>query len=175
MTGSASSHAVASRWSAVLVAALVAACSMATQARRDTRLRAELDTHQIHKPLREVWPAALRLLADRGYQLVGRDRLVVGEPPAFRLKHLTAGGFETGRTDHGLAMESMADASATRYHVEGQDIGGTACRVTFVAVRRTGDSPSEERSRDLDLELELIRRLEPDAASRIASAADAAK
>jgi hypothetical protein len=164
-------------WSvaAAAIVMFLLACSMTAQARRDARLRAGLDAHRFHQPLSTIWPAALHLLADHGYQLVGRDRLVVGAPPAPRFKRLTAGGFETGHSRTGFVMETMTNASGTRYRVEGQDIDEKSCRITFVAIRRTGGAPSEERSRDLDMELELVRRLEPDAAARIAQAADAAK
>jgi hypothetical protein len=152
---------------------LLAACSMTAQARRDARLRAELDATSIHQPLPAVWPAVLRLLADHGHQLVGHDRRVVGAPSVGAFKRVTAGGFETGRLDHGLALETMSNASAVRYRAEGKDLDGKSCRVTFTAIRRTGNSPSEERSRDLELEVELLRRLEPDQAQRIVQAADA--
>lgn len=136
-----------SRSLAITTVLLLAACSMTAQARRDARLRADLDAHVFHLPLRVVWPVALHLLADHGYQLVGRDRLVVGAPPAGRFKRLTAG-----------------------YRLEGSEIGGKSCRLVFIAIRRTGLSPAEERSRDLDMELELARRVEPDEAARIQAA-----
>jgi hypothetical protein len=47
--------------------------------------------------------------------------------------------------------------------------------VTFTAVRRTGEVPSEEKSRDLDLELELVRRQESDSAARIIQAVESAR
>jgi len=40
---------------------------------------------------------------------------------------------------------------------------------------RTASWPSEERSRDLDLELELMRRLDPEQAEHINQAAEAVK
>ena len=160
-----------SRSLAITTVLLLAACSMTAQARRDARLRADLDAHVFHLPLRVVWPVALHLLADHGYQLVGRDRLVVGAPPAGRFKRLTAGGFETsGYKGHGLVLETMEDSSRSRYRLEGSEIGGKSCRLVFIAIRRTGLSPAEERSRDLDMELELARRVEPDEAARIQAA-----
>ena len=167
-----------SSWSAGLAAAfmmMLVACSMTTQVRRDAQFRRELDAARINQPLAGVWPVVLHLLADHGYQLVGGDRLVVGAPPAARYKRLTAGGFETGKTDHGLVLETMTDASGVRYRAEGRDLDGKACQVRFTAIRLTGSSPSEERSRNLDLELELVRRLDPEQAKRIVHVADAVK
>ena len=151
-------------------------CSMTATAKREARLRQELDAHRIEKPLPAVWPWVLRLLADQGYQLVGRDRAIVNAPSAARWKQLTAGGFETRRSELGLVLETMESSSSTRYRAEGRPSDGTSCRVTFTSIRRTGGSPSEERSRDLGLELELVRRLDPDAGRRIEeSVATAAK
>lgn len=164
-----------SSWSTGLAAifTLLMACSLTAQARRDTQLRRELDAARINQPLATVWPVVLHLLADHGYQLVGRDRVAVGAPAAAPYKRYTAGGFETARADHGLVLETMADASARSYRAEGSVIDGKSCRVTFIAIRRTGSSPSEERSRDLELEVELVQRLDPEQAKRIVQAADA--
>jgi hypothetical protein len=154
---------------------MLVACSIATQARRDAQLRHELDDARINQALTTVWPVALHLLAEHGFQLVGRDRLAVGAPSASPFKRFTGGGFETGRTDHGLVLETTSDASSVRYRAEGVDLGDETCRVTFIAIKRTGTSPSEERSRDLDLELELLRRLDPEQAKRIVQAASAVR
>ena len=54
----------------------------------------------------------------------------------------------------------------------GTDLGSGTCRVMFIAIQRTGAVPSEVRSRDIDLEVELVRRLEPDEAARIVRLAD---
>jgi hypothetical protein len=152
------------------------ACSSITaQVRRDDRLREALDAHRIQQPLSVVWPAALRLLADHHYQLVGRDRAKVGAPEESRWKPFMARGFATRKLgDHGLVLETRENQSSTRYRVEGIDSPANTCRVTFTSVRRTGEVPSEERSRDLDLELELIRRLEPEVAARILQAVESA-
>jgi len=86
---------------------------------------------------------------------------------------LTARGFATRKLgDHGLVLETRENDSRTRCRVEAVETSPGACRATFTAVRRTSDVPSEEKSRDLDLELELVRRLEPDAAARILQAVE---
>lgn len=147
---------------------LLACSSITAQVRRDARLREALDAHPFQQPLLVVWPAALHLLAEHHYQLVGRDRAAVGAPEESRWKPLTARGFATRKLGgHGLVLETRENDSHTRYRVEGAEKPPGMCHVTFTAVRRTGEVPSEEKSRDLDLELELVRRLEPDAAARI--------
>ena len=128
-----------------LAAAALAACASATaQAQREERLRAALDGYRFAQPLAAVWPVALRVLADRGVQLVGRDRAAVGAPPANVFKRLTSGGFETARAGvNGRVLETMEDASHTRYRVDGAGVEGGGCRIAITAIRRTGSAPSE--------------------------------
>ena len=59
----------------------------------------------------------------------------------------------------------MQDRTGVRYRAEGIDLNGASCRVVVTAIRKTGGSPSEERSRALDMELDLLRRVEPAAAA----------
>ncbi len=143
---------------------------MTSQVRRDDRLRASLDEHAFAEPLGVVWPALLRLLSERGVQLVGHDRVVVGQPRASLLSHVTRGGFETARDGQRLVMESMQDASGLRYRAEGTELTSSSCRIVVTAIQKTGRSPSEERSRALDVELALVRALEPQAADAIDAA-----
>jgi len=164
------------RGSAGLFLLLALGCSAVSgEVRRESRLREQLDEHRFQQPAAKVWPAVLRLLDDRHLRLAGRDRAVVGAAPDSWLSKLTKGGFES-RADGkgGLVLETREDPSALRYRAEGMDTGGGTCRVVFTAVRRTGRTPSEERSRDLDLEIELVRRLEPEAAARMLATAEAA-
>jgi hypothetical protein len=70
-------------------------------------------------------------------------------------------------------LETRENASRVRVRVEGVEEHDGTSRVTCTAVRRTGEAPSEERSRDLDMELELVRRLEPNEAERITRAVEA--
>jgi hypothetical protein len=41
-------------------------------------LRDELDAHRFSRSLDAVWPEALELLTERDYEVLGRDRAVVG-------------------------------------------------------------------------------------------------
>ena len=106
-------------WATALLFLLLACSSITAQVRRDARLREALDAHPFQQPLSKVWPA-------------------VGRPPASRFTQLTACGLETARTGDHLVLETMANSAATRYRVEGQDIDGKSCRITFTAMRRTG-------------------------------------
>ena len=164
------------RWAAASALAFSLGCSLNAQLRRDTRLREGLDQHRFRQSLALVWPAAMRLVTEHHFQLVGRDRVAVGEAEQSAWKRLTGGGFQTRRFgDHGFVLETRENAPRVRYRIEGVDTGNGTCRVTFTAVRRTSEAPSEEKSRDLDMEVELVRRLDPGEAARIIQAADAVK
>jgi hypothetical protein len=162
--------------SLIAVTLLSVGCSsIMAQARRDSRLREGLDEHRFRLPLSKVWPVAMRVVVDAHFELVGQDRTVVGEPEQNLWKQVTGGGFQTRRSgEHGLVLESREDASRLRIRVEGVDGGDGTCRVTFTAIQETSETSGQERSRDLDLELELVRRLEPDEAARVSRVADAA-
>lgn len=161
----------AARWA--IPAVLLAACSgVVGQVQRESRLREALDAHEFQEPLSVVWLEARKLLWERQYPLAGRDRAAVGAPPESIVTRFTRGGFETRPSGKsGLVLETREDKVRVRYRAEGTSTGEGASRLVFVAVRRTGGSPSEERSRDLELEIELIQRLEPQVAERILAAA----
>jgi len=99
---------------------------------------------------------------------VGDDRLAVGAPPEGRWRRLFGSGFDTCRTGDGeLVAETRRNSTGTRYRVEGRPAGAGASQVRFFAIRQTGEMPEERTARDLAAELELVRRLEPDAARSI--------
>ncbi len=145
---------------------------MTAQYQHETRLRSELRGFRFHEPLQAVWPIALQVLADHGYELVGGDRSSAGQPPPGDLDGFTGDGVATRAVDHRLVAETMEDdrgrfRHGLRYRVEGIDTGGGTCRVLFTGVQRFKDSLDVDEWRDLDLELELVRRIEPGAAARI--------
>jgi hypothetical protein len=139
-------HSTRAIWAATVLFLSLACSSVTAQVRRDARLREALDAHRFQQPLSVVWPAALRLLADHRYQLVGHDRAAVGAPEESRWRVLTARGFATRKLgDHGLVLETRENDSRTRCRVEAVETSPGACRATFTAVRRTSDVPSEEK------------------------------
>src|SRR5512144_2951248 len=99
---------------AVMLLGIAACASLASSTRRENRLRAELDGHRIPQPLAAVWPVVLHLLAERGHELAGRDRQVVGARPAKAFKRLTSGGFQTGKVKGGLVLETMENSDRVR-------------------------------------------------------------
>jgi hypothetical protein len=143
-------------------------CSCAAT-KRTSRLRHELDEHQFQKPLAEVWPAALRLLAERRFDLVGKDRALVGQSDDWTL---TRRGFETRQySDRRRAVETMLNSQGVQIRVEGTDIEGRSCRVVFFALPRNARDYEKWNYRDLQLEMDLVWRVEPEVAGRMEAAA----
>jgi hypothetical protein len=149
----------------VLLLSMAGACATM----RDQRLREQLDAHQFPKPLAEVWPEALRLLADHDYQLVGKDREVAGQRaddgnPLNR-------GFETRQYSDGRrAAETRPNSAEIRYRVEGVPVGEGACRIYFFALHRSMPEYDKWSHRDAVMELGLVQRVEPEVADRIEQA-----
>jgi hypothetical protein len=167
----------------VVLATLAAALALGTgcaamRASRahDEALRAALDANHLSKPLPEVWQEVRRLLHERRYGLAGKDLEALGIEggasgilinlfsPARETQSVPRGGLtlETGWGPEGIRK---------RYHVEGS-AGPDGTQVIFVAVTedQTEHGHDKERARDLELELLLVRQLDPEAAERIEQA-----
>lgn len=179
---------------ALLVAA--SGCASMRAARERTQyLTTELDGLRYSKPMPEVWLQVRRLLADRGYPLAGADAELVNQDVGF-LQSIFSPSKETrigplgGRSamfpDLTASKTTPADGPgkwyletgwndrATRYRADGSTDGKT-CRVTFTAIAAdtTEKGHDGERHRDLDMELDLALRLDPEAAARIETGLEA--
>jgi hypothetical protein len=156
---------------AILLAASSCASLKAERARREA-LTVRLDALRYQKPLDEVWAEARRLLAEKGYPLAGADAEAVGQKPAF-LGGLFSPAKDT-RPDPAATqfLESGWGPGALRYRLQGW-AEGSSTRVVFWAIP---EDPTEHGrdgrpwSRGLDMELDLARRLDPDAAAAIEAA-----
>lgn len=165
-------------WIAVALVAGSAGCA-STQAKRQREeyLEARLDTLRYRKPLDEVWPEVRRLLAEKGYALAGKDAEAVGESHGI-LFSIFSPAKETRADDAGARfLETGWRKDQTRYLVEGfPDEAGS--RVVFTLLR---EDPTEhghdarERKRGVELELELARRVDPEAAAGIDAGLQAMK
>ncbi len=173
----------------VLVASWSACASVRASKAHEQRLAAELDALRYDRPPAEVWQGVRQLLADRGYPLAGADADAVGQQAGV-LSGLLSPARETRpyQEETGLFQQlgivgnrpgKPAEGSVTldtswskkqgdRYHADG--LAGTdGFRVIFTRVRLDPSNGREERTRDLDLELALARRIDPQAAARIES------
>ena len=156
---------------AVLAAAITltltiasAGCASARAVRKE-RLQRELDSFAYPRSLDQVWDEARRLLAERDYPLAGKDAEAVGQRPMSWAERIVSPARETGAAQ---ALDTGWNQYGERYRLEGWgEAGGSRIAFTFLKQDRT-DRRSEE-TRDPELELELLRRLDPRAAARVES------
>jgi hypothetical protein len=154
-------------FAAGLVGAAVACAPIRAGRAREGYLTAQLDALRHDQPLDAVWPEARRLLAERGYPLAGQDAKAVGQPERSLLRFFSPAQETRADEDGARFLETGWGKDLTRYHVDGSP-EGARCHVIFTAIAQ---DPTEHRDaarhRDLELELELARRVDPEAATRI--------
>lgn len=171
------------RASALLSAALLAAaggCASTKAARtRERVLRTQLDAFHFAKPLDDVWPEVRRLLYERRYGLVGKDAEALGlDLPTGLLTYFTRAKETQPDGSGGRFLETGWGPGQVkrRYRVEGFP-AGDGCRVVFTAIPEDTTElghDGRDRFRDLDMELALARRVDPQSAERIEAAVAAA-
>jgi hypothetical protein len=150
------------------------ACASNAAARaRAEYLRREVGSLSCPRTLDEAWSEARRLLAERGYRLAGADAEAVGESGSFLVSLFTPA--KATRTDaRGVRTLETGWRLGVRYRLSGS-ADAPGCHVTFTAIEedRTehGRDSAEPPRRDLEMELELVRRLAPEDAARIEAGA----
>lgn len=155
---------------AVWLVSLAACASMS----RTAALRNAMATEQIRQPLETVWPNALRLLQERDFPLIGKDRVVAGGAEQSGWTKIFSWGFETRRSPDGrMIAETDYDNRRLRYRVEGIP-SSDGCRIIFTAIQGSVDTPDEQTRVDAALGLELMRRVDADAAARVDANVEAA-
>jgi hypothetical protein len=176
---------------AVLLAAALAALAgcatlRASQARADA-LRAQLDAYRFSLLMDEVWLEARRLLADRNLPLAGEDARAVGQPELGFGDRLLSPAREThgygedvgllqklgvfdrkgGSGPSGRSLDTGWRRVRDRYHLDALEQDG-GVRVVFLRITENSTDHREQPPvRDLELELALVQRLDPEAAARI--------
>jgi hypothetical protein len=152
-----------------LVVATTACSSTEANRARTGYLRPQLDALRYEKPIDEVWREVQRLLSERRYPLSGKDAQAVGQPDRL-LWRILSPAKETQDDGRGGRFLETGWSKSVRYRVDGtaDDAG---CRVVFTAIAEdlTEHGRDASRHRDLDMELELARRLAPEAAAHIES------
>lgn len=183
----------------LLAGALLAAASgcatMRVSHERDQYLATQLDGLRYAKPMPEVWLEVQHLLAGSGYPLTGDDATAAGQSevflqsvfsPAKETRIEPLGGRSVAFPDFAKRKETPADGPgrwsletgwsdrAMRYRADGSTDGKT-CQVTFTAIAQNTNEKGHdgERHRDLDMELDLARRVDPEATARIEAGLEA--
>jgi hypothetical protein len=159
------------RTSILLLALAALACNTAAAARR-AELRRGLDEARVSRTPAEIWPEVQRFLYERGYPLVGDDRMAVGLKAQSSIGKVFSRGFETRvRSDGSRILETDADRSRMRVRVEARPAAGGGSQLRLRVLQESETNlldPSEFK--DEELELALLQRIDPAAAARVEGA-----
>ena len=154
----------------VLLVGATGCASVRAAAARDAHLRDALGAHVYPMTCLAVWPDVLRLLASKGFALVGADRIVAGQPPQSGIGNFFSQGFQTQESfDGGLVVASDWNSAWVRYRASGTVVPPGGCTVTFTRFSQPDtDDPSRTTSeKDWEMALELLRRVDPAAAAGV--------
>ena len=155
------------RTAALLLLALGLGCT--TVARRQALLKNGLDDWRYPRAAAEIWPELQKLLDERQYPLVGADRAAVGGATRNWLLESLSFGYETrARPTGGRILETGSNAEGYRIRAEAWPVKDGGTRVQLTRLKRDDTNPAGVvETRDLELELALLQRIDPVAAARI--------
>jgi hypothetical protein len=150
-------------------------------------LQQRTEPYVFDQPLDTVWPVAQALLTERNFPTFGN-----GVPHHLETAMLTPEGGAPGASTQGGAPAGKAPggmgpgggggrggggrgragdnsgSALIRYNLDGDVVDAGHCRVRFIHYTRDNmDSPEQGPERDVDLEWELINRVEPQKATTI--------
>jgi hypothetical protein len=165
------------RFGALAAAALAAAgcAGLRAQQARAGAVKNAMDETVFPGSCRDIWPKVLQTLAANGFQLVGRDRELAGQPEQGAVGRFFSRGFQTVQTDDGnLETGTDANPELLRMVAVGKPSGEKGCRVRMNAYQGDAAQNPEREYRDYDLELAALARVAPDLAVKVEEAADAA-
>jgi hypothetical protein len=160
------------RHAAWLLAAILLAgpgCASLSAYRSQAKLqRTELERYRYPQPQELVWPQVQRVLADHGLELAGKDAAAVGQRPA-KLVQLSSAARETRSTPTGgLVLDTAWNQFGVRWRAEAEpDTAGLRVVMTRIELNLEEFGSDGVTLRDYDLELDLLRRVDPEAADRL--------
>jgi len=165
-------------WAALAAAAAVTAgcASIRLGEEQQAYFRPKLDTYRYSQGCLDVWPSVLKLLGSKGYPLEGRDRQYAGQGAQNGLGAFVDQGYETRAVEGGgLVVRTgwlPASEGASRYQVTGSPGQPSGCAVTFTRIwRGTIDPADNQEKTDWKVQLELLKQVDPAAASRLEAGA----
>jgi hypothetical protein len=163
-------------WLLAAVALAGPGCASLSDSRaRSKLLRVEMEAYRYPQPQEVVWPDLQRLLAERGLPLAGKDALAGGQKSG-QLAQWSSAAKETRPTPTGgRILDTGWNQYRLRWRAEAEpDTGGL--RVVLTRVDWNADQMGWDgvTLRDHELELDLLRRVDPEAASRIEERCDPA-
>jgi hypothetical protein len=163
-------------WLLAAVTLAASGCASVSASGGGKILRRELTTFRYRQPLDVVWPQVRRLLADRGLALAGQDAKEVGQKSGVMAQFASAAKETRSTETGGLVMETGWNQYGFRWRAEAEPEAG-GLRVVFTQIER---NQSEQVGwdgvalRDYGMEMDLLRRVDAEAASRIDDLVDPA-
>jgi hypothetical protein len=135
-----------------------------------------LDAYGYPQSCVDAWPAVLKLLGSKGYPLQGRDRQYAGQGKEGGLASFVDQGYETRAVDGGgLVVKTgwlPAAEGRSRYQVTGNPGQPSGCVIAFTRIYSgTMDPSNDQQAPDYKIQLELLKQLDPAAASRVEAGA----
>jgi hypothetical protein len=142
--------------------------SLSAQRARTRIMETEVGGYRYRQSPEAIWPQVQRLLADFGLKLGGKDAEAVGQPIS-TLGQIISVAKETSPTPGGgLVLESDWTNGGKRWRAEARPDGdGSRVVLTQITADPTNHGHDGWSKRDLDLELTLLRRIDPETAARI--------
>jgi hypothetical protein len=160
-------HLLAVTAAATLAAACTTPAHRAAQARA-AHLAREVPAVRYDRPVEEVWGAVKALLTERGYPLAAEDAAREGLASGVLVNVFTRARRTRIEPDGSWRLET-GWLAGVRYRAEAlPGPAGVRVALTRFEEDRTEHGRDRTSARDPELELELARRLAPEAAERIA-------
>jgi hypothetical protein len=157
------------RIAAVGMAVALSACaSVRTAQVRSGDLQRYFDAHPYPGTCDALWPTALKMVAARGFPLSARDAKIAGEEGPGPVGDFVSAGTQTYRAGDGglLTSTDWNRQSGTRYRIACSPVGEKGSRFTFDVIGG-GQTGAEEfqLGPDWEMNLELLRQVDPAAAA----------
>ncbi len=155
----------------LLLPLLSLSCTTAAGLRR-AELRRALDQVRASRSPAEIWPEVQRFLHERGFPLVGNDPAALGLPAQGMVGKLFSSGHETRvRADGSRVLETNLETrSRTRIRAEALAASGGGSFLRITVLKQSDVSPADyAESKDEELEVALLTRLDPVAAAWVQS------
>jgi hypothetical protein len=156
-------------WLLAAVALAGTGCASLSEHRaRGKLLRAQMEAFRYPQPQELVWPEVQRLLAGRGLRLAEPDAKAAGQKPGLLPQFGSAAKATRPTPGGGLLLETDWNEQGFRWRAEAEPEAG-GLRVVLTRIERSASEIGMDgvTLRDHQLELDLLRRVDPEAADRI--------
>jgi len=162
---------------AAFVVASAGCASMKAKRAREEYLQSRLDPVRYRQPLDEIWPEVQKVLAANRYPLVGKDAEAVGEEHVIIYSLFSPAKETQPDGSGGKVLETGWRNDSTRIRAQATpDESGTRVVLTLLKEDPTEHGhDARERKPAVDLELQLAKKLDPEAAADIEAGLQAVK